>query len=222
MSYDSLLLDHDGVLVSVLDDATRSDAFREYLLSQFQAAGIESNGDAVIEALNGGPSREEVLELSEEFSCDPEALWQCRDEALATALKEAARNGEKTPYEDIDVVADLESPVGIVSNNQTRVIEFILDSRGVLDAFDVLHARDPTLDSLAHKKPDPTLLRKAMDDMGVENPLYVGDKESDVIAGNRASLDVALLRREHNADRAIDTQPTYEVSSLSAVVDLLP
>ena len=57
--------------------------------------------------------------------------------------------------------------------------------------------------------------------LGRSNPLYVGDSESDVVAGRRAGVDTVLLRRGHNADRQIDAEPLREATSLDAVVDLL-
>lgn len=221
MTYDSLLLDHDGVLVSVLDSTTRSDAFRQHLRRHVNEADIEIGSEAVIDTLDGGPTREEVLDLGERLGCDPGRLWTCRDEAMARTLTEAARNGQKTPYDDLDAVTGLDYPVGIVSNNQRRVIEDILEMGGYNDAFDTVRAREPSIDSLATKKPEPTLLEEAMQDLAVENPLYVGDKQSDVLAAERAGIDVAMLRREHNRKRTIDPSPTYDLDGLDAVAGLL-
>jgi phosphoglycolate phosphatase-like HAD superfamily hydrolase len=60
-----------------------------------------------------------------------------------------------------------------------------------------------------------------MADLGIERPLYVGDSESDVEAARRAGVDVAFLRRTHNAERSLSVEPTYEVTSLHAVVERL-
>ena len=43
----------------------------------------------------------------------------------------------------------------------------------------------------------------------------------DILAGERASIDTVLIRRRHNADRAVEATPTYEVSSLDAVVEIV-
>lgn len=109
----------------------------------------------------------------------------------------------------------------IVSNNQTRIVEAVLDRYDLSDHVDTVRARAPRPESLDRKKPRPAFLEAAMADIGVENPLYVGDSESDVEAGRRAGLDVAFIRREHNADWPLDHDPTYEVAGLDDVVELL-
>jgi hypothetical protein len=38
---------------------------------------------------------------------------------------------------------------------------------------------------------------------------------------DRAGLDVAYLRRPHNADTCLDPDPTYEVGGLDEVADIL-
>ncbi len=92
---------------------------------------------------------------------------------------------------------------------------------GLLLDHDTVRARAPHPDSLDRKKPRPTFLREAMADLAIENPLYVGDSESDSEAGHRAGLDVAYIRRRHNGDAALDHEPTYEVEGLEDVVGLL-
>lgn len=217
--YDALLLDHDGVLVSVLDQEQRLAAFRQHARELFEEAGIDPPAELLPE-LNTGFTPGELRALSQRHGLDPEQLWQCRDDGLATVLTEATRTGEKVPYDDIRALSDSSLPCGIVSNNQQRVVEDILSHHGHLDQFGTIRAREPRLESLEKKKPAPTMLERARTDLGSENPLYVGDKETDIVAGQRAGMDVAFIRRSHNADRTLDTEPTYEVPDLEAVVDI--
>jgi phosphoglycolate phosphatase-like HAD superfamily hydrolase len=111
-------------------------------------------------------------------------------------------------------------PCGVVSNNQRRIVASVLAAHGLQDLFGTIRARDPTLDSLDRKKPAPTYLEAAMADLDIERPLYVGDSETDVLAANRAGVDTAFLRREHNADVSLSVDPTYEVTGLDEVVAL--
>jgi len=48
--------------------------------------------------------------------------------------------------------------------------------------------------------------------------LFVGDSDTDVIAGQRAGFETALLRRSHNAKRDLDVEPTVDASSLDDIV----
>ena len=217
MGYDGLLLDHDGVLVTLGD----REALTAAATAALRDAGVGEPDRATVETLRVSVDREELDAISARHDLDPETLWAHRDDRVAEALRAEATSGRKVPYDDVTALDDLDHPLGIVSNNQTRVVEFVLDHHGLADRFDTIHARSPTPSSLARKKPAPTYLEAAMADLDVAEPLYVGDSESDVVAGHRAGLDVAFLRRDHNADATLDVSPRYEVGSLAALDPIL-
>lgn len=219
MTYDGLLLDFDGVVVDVLRDEKRVPAFSAAIQRQFDEANFGLD-QRVIETLAHSVSRDRLRSLSDRTGVPQETLWRYRDDALATVLRRAAREGTKGPYEDVGSLTDLDVPVGIASNNQRRVVESILETHELSDYFETIRAREPTPASLQRKKPAPTYLEEAMADLRLGNPLYVGDKESDVLAGRRAGLDTALIRRRHNATREIAADPTLYVSDLGEVVEL--
>ncbi|MFT4946097.1 MAG: HAD superfamily hydrolase (TIGR01549 family) [Natronomonas sp.] len=221
MSYDGLLLDFDGVVVNVLPDDRRVPAFRDRIaeeLREYRSGGFDI--DDLAADLAHGVTFDKLSRLSNTAEIPEEDLWRARDDALADVLDRAARDGHKTPYDDVTALSALDHPVGIVSNNQRRVVESVSDRFGLAEQFGTIRARDPHPESLRRKKPEPTFLEGSIRDLGVENPLFVGDKETDVRAGQRAGVDTVLLRREHNAGRRIDAEPTYEVNRLDAVVDL--
>jgi phosphoglycolate phosphatase-like HAD superfamily hydrolase len=60
-----------------------------------------------------------------------------------------------------------------------------------------------------------------MADLGVSNPLFVGDSASDVQVAENAGLDSVFLRREHRADYDLPVEPTYELESLVGLRSLL-
>jgi|GEM_PF-2508059 len=61
---------------------------------------------------------------------------------------------------------------------------------------------------------------RALDDLGAESALFVGDSESDVVAAHRAGLDSAFIRRSHCADATLSTAPDYEVENLYDVAKI--
>lgn len=217
MGYDSLLLDHDGVLVTLGDESHLIRAARDALADM----GVDDPDPEAVDTISMWATQEGLDGVSERYGLDPDRLWRARDDHARDALVAQTRNGRKSPYEDVDVLGEFDRPLGIVSNNQTRVVEFVLDHYGLGGPIETVHARSPTPESLAHKKPAPTYLERAMGDLGVQNPLYVGDSESDVVAGTRAGLDTAFLRRTHNVDDTLSVEPTYEVSGLPAVHQIL-
>lgn len=219
MQYDGLLLDHDGVLVELLELSAVLTGIREHGEPCFRRLGIDPVS-ASLDALGVGTDIERVQALADGHGVDPEALWRCRDDAVEETLHAATRAGEKEPYDDIGALRRLDLPRGVVSNNQRRIVEYTLSAHDLRGLFETVCAREPTLGSLEQKKPAPTYIETAMADLGVEQPLYVGDSESDVRAAHRAGVDIAFLRRAHNADTSLSTEPTYEVTSLEEVVAL--
>ncbi|WP_302082503.1 HAD family hydrolase [Salinibaculum rarum] len=217
MSYDALLLDHDGVIVTLGDRTALSAAARDAL----EAVGVADPAPDAVDTLSVAVSPTELDAVSDRYGLDPDDLWRARDDGVRDALLAETRAGRKTPYDDVNALVDLGVPTGIVSNNQTRIVEFVLDHYDLADHFGTVHARAPERSSLERKKPQPTYLEDAMADLAVENPLYVGDSESDVEAGQRAGLDVAFLRRDHNADQPLDSTPDYELMGLDEVVEIL-
>jgi phosphoglycolate phosphatase-like HAD superfamily hydrolase len=217
MSYDGLLLDHDGVIVTLGDRTALHDAAHDALCD----VGVSDPAPDAVDTLSIAVSEAELVAVSERYDVDPGTLWRARDDRVRDALLDETTASRKAPYDDVATLADCTVPMGIVSNNQTRIVEFVLDHYDLDHHFGTIHARAPDRTSLTRKKPRPTYLEEAMVDLGIENPLYVGDSESDVEAGQRAGLDVAFLRRDHNADATLDHDPTYDVAGLDAVVEIL-
>ncbi|WP_324665310.1 HAD family hydrolase [Haloarcula sediminis] len=215
--YDGLLLDHDGVLLTLTDRVTLRDA----ALGALRDAGIESPPEADADTLSIRVTTDDLSALADRHAVEPERLWRCREDRIAALLRMELDAGRKVPYDDVSALDGVAVPAGVVSNNQQRIVEAALDTHGLAARFETVVAREPTVESLAEKKPEPTYLETAMADIGCSNPLYVGDSESDVLAADRAGVDVAFLRRGHNADTTLDAAPTYDVGSLDAVVDLL-
>ena len=215
-AYDGLLLDHDGVIVplspmSVLRGAA-ADAFGD--------AGVSDPRPADVDAITIRVTPAELRAVAGRHDLDPGRLWKHREDRIEAALRSEIETGRKTPYDGVSRLEALDAPLGIASNNQTRIVEFVLRTYGLDDRFGTVRAREPTLASLREKKPEPAYLEAAAADLGCSAPLYVGDSESDVLAGRRAGFDTVFLRRGHNADRELDVEPMAEVSSLMGVAEL--
>ena len=215
--YDGLLLDHDGVLVTLCS----RQALRAAATAAFDEAGVSDPSGRDVDTITIRVDETELCAVADRHGIDPDRLWECREAQIERTLRRATRTGAKVPYDDVGCLDRVTVPIGIVSNNQRRIVEFVLREHGLSKYVETIRARPPTRASLRKKKPDPTYLDAAAADLGCSNPLYVGDSESDVVAGQRAGVDTLFLRRDHNASRYLDAEPIGEIEGLDAVLEFL-
>jgi HAD superfamily hydrolase (TIGR01549 family) len=215
VNYDAVLFDHDGVLVTLTGQPLHLRGAR----AAFERVGVTEPAPADVEALSIGVSAPLLVETCERYGVDPGSFWAARDEVTSRLQREAMDRGEKRPYDDVDALAGLSGPLGVVSSNQLATVEYAID-RFDLPAFGTVRAREPTVESLRRKKPQPYYLQRALSDLGADNALFVGDSESDVEAAERAGVDAVFIRREHNAGTALSTAPDYEIDGLDGLAEL--
>jgi len=214
--YDAILFDNDGVLVEPPTDDNLLDA----ALSAFRAVGVDDPDTTHVEEIIRGVTPDSLYDVCSAYDVDPQEFWHVRDRHASEAQLTEFREGGRTQYDDVAAIEDLAHDLGIVSSNQHRTIEFILDFHEFGDRFDTYYGRGMGVEDLDRKKPDPHFLDRALDDLGAESALFVGDSESDVVAAHRAGLDSAFIRRSHCADATLSTDPDYEVENLYDVVTI--
>ncbi|AXR82495.1 HAD family hydrolase [Natrarchaeobaculum sulfurireducens] len=214
-AYDAVLFDNDGVLTTPTDRTVLVDAMRE----AFRDVGISEPTDDHVQTLVR-PTVSSLRQIATDHGLEPERLWRERERAAIDAQLEQLKSGQKRPYPDASALAAIETPTGIVSNNQHETIENILEYTDV-GGFDVWYGREPTLRGIERKKPRPYYLEQAIAELDASKPLYVGDSQVDVEAANALGIDAAFVRRDHRLDYALSNDPTYEIESLEAVPELL-
>ena len=207
-----VLFDMDGVILEGrgTDDAVHGRALDDVLRKR----DLHVTG-ALRESLETYEYDDRFRAACEELAVDPAALFRAREERSARRSIERLAAGTRRLYPDVDAIGELAErvPVGLVSNNYHPTVEFVVDHFR-LDEFSFVRGRDLGPDGFRRRKPDPYYLNEALDALGAEGGLYVGDRATDVIAAERAGLDGAFLRREHNAGLDPDPEPTVEVESL--------
>ncbi|SDR20037.1 HAD family hydrolase [Natronobacterium texcoconense] len=214
-AYDAIVFDNDGVLTTPTDYDVLVDAVHD----AFETVGVHEPPTDHVETLLS-PDVPSLRRIADDHGLEPDELWNARERAAIEAQLEEMRAGRKRPYDDIDALADLETPTAIVSNNQHRTIENILEEFD-FEGFEVWYGREPSVEGIERKKPTPYYLESAIDDLGASNPLYVGDSQVDVLAADNAGIDSAFIRREHRIDYELSVEPEYEIASLSALTDLV-
>jgi HAD superfamily hydrolase (TIGR01549 family) len=210
--YDAVVFDNDGVLTRPTTSATVRAAVR----AAYRDCGVEPTAETVDAAVEGALGR--VATVCSDHGVDHEDFWRRRESRAAAAQRRAMETGAKPLYDDVASLADLDVPLGVVSNNQHETVEHILDVFDLNDVFETAYGRDPDVRGLRRKKPSPYYLNRALSDLaelGVENALYVGDSNKDLVAAARAGMDSAFVRRPHRAEYSLSRDPTHELASLS-------
>lgn len=128
-----------------------------------------------------------------------------------------------TPLEGaVSLLASLKgkAKLALVTNGFTRLQRSRLENLGLLEHFEVII----TSEAVGHSKPQPEIFNYALEQM--QNPqrdkvLMIGDTlESDIVGGIRSSLDTCWINT-HKKELPHDVNPTYQVSSLGELEQLL-
>ena len=214
--YDAVVLDHDGVIVG----RTPFTTLREAAWEAFQRLDVADPDLAHVDDVAGGVDPARLTDICERYGIDPGEFWRVRDETAFAAQSDAAREGKKTPYDDVEALYRLDATLGVVSSNQQATVDDLLSHFGLADRFDAVYDREPSIASLSRKKPSPYYLERALSDLGATTALFVGDNESDVRAADNAGIDSAFLRRPHRREFELSCEPTYELDDLHDLVSL--
>jgi phosphoglycolate phosphatase-like HAD superfamily hydrolase len=91
--YDGLLLDHDGVLVTVDDGSTLSAT----AIAAFQDVGVDDPAPDAVDTIDIRATRDGLHEVSRRYGVDPDRLWGVRDDCVREVLLEQVRDGRALP-----------------------------------------------------------------------------------------------------------------------------
>jgi phosphoglycolate phosphatase-like HAD superfamily hydrolase len=216
-NHEVVLFDMDGVVLDGrgTDDAVHSRALDDVLEERDMHVPGDLRGPLETYEYDDG-----FRAACGELGVDPATLFRAREERSAKRSIARLAAGTRRLCADVDAIGELAErvPVGLVSNNYHPTVEFVVDHFR-LDAFSFVRGRDLGPDGFRRRKPEPYYLNEALEALGAEGGLYVGDRATDVIAAERAGLDGVFLRREHNAGVDLDPEPALEIESLRELLD---
>lgn len=225
MEYDGLIFDLDGVLLEYEPfrgediEAVRDHrpAYRDAADELQERYGLD---DDHVPELFGYIDMEAIAEIADKAGTDLETLWESREQAVAQAKGAEARSGREL-YDDVDAVRDLirDETSAVVSNSQHGFVTDLPEVYGLFDDFDALYGKEGTFEGFRRQKPEPDYIEEAMDETGLEDPLFVGDSGFDVEAARRAGIDVAYLDRDGEGG-APATAADHHIEDLLEVVNL--
>lgn len=218
---DALLFDMDGVVLEGwgTDESVHSRALED-ALAEF---GFDADLDASVRrSLERYEYTSEFERTCTTLGVDPVEFYAAKERYSASRAIERLENGARGTYADVRALEALSErhTLALVSNNYDPTVSFVVDHFG-LDVFSFVRGRDLGVDGFRRRKPDPYYLEEAMQTLGVDGGIYVGDRETDLLAGKRAGLDPVFIRREHNASVDPTVAPALEVNTLEELADRL-
>jgi phosphoglycolate phosphatase-like HAD superfamily hydrolase len=218
-AYEAVLFDMDGVILEGrgTDPAVHRRALDDVLTDR----GL-TIPDGHYDALGSDGYDEAFRAACASIGVDAPTLFHERETRSATRGVARLAAGSRGLYPDVEAIDRLanHTSVGLVSNNYHPTVEFVVDHFR-LSAFGVARGRDLGLGGYQRRKPNPHYLNETLDALGVSTGLYVGDRETDVLAAERAGLESVFIRRAHNAAVDLDVEPTVEIESLDELVSLV-
>ena len=204
-----ILFDLDGTLLDTLQDladgvnyALRTHGYPERTLREVRAFVGHGAANLIARSVPEGADPKPVLATFQPYY--------------------KAHSKDKTcPYPGIpEALAAVQAkyPVAIVSNKPDPAVKLL-----AAEFFPGVYALGETPD--IPRKPAPDMLRKAMQDLGVDRCVYVGDSDVDVITAAGVGADCASVlwgfRDEPEIRAAGGTYFCHRVEDLPALIEML-
>ncbi|MEF8779921.1 MAG: HAD family hydrolase [Haloferacaceae archaeon] len=217
----AIVFDMDGVLLQ--GAATDPEVYRAAARDAVAELGIEELPESEFEVLAEPRYSERMAEACDALGIDRDAWWAARERHASRRTNERLREGVREPFGDVDIVEELAGrvPLGLASNNRQATVSFVA-TQLFGDAFEAVVGREPTISGYRRRKPEPDLVTEALTRLDAEGGLYVGDREHDLIAAERAGVLGVFVDRPHNQERTdLDVDPPFVIDSLSELPRVL-
>lgn len=215
----AVLFDMDGVILE--GRGTDASVHRRALEDVLTDRELEVDGD-LREPLETYEYDDGFRAACERLGVDAAEFFHAREKRSAKRSVSRLAAGTRRLCPDVDALEAIaeHAVVGLVSNNYDPTVEFVVDHFRLTE-FGYVRGRDLGPNGFRRRKPDPHYLNEALDALDASEGLYVGDRATDVIAAERAGIDSAFVRRDHNASLDLGVEPTVEIGSLHDLIPLV-
>lgn len=216
MSYDQVIFDNDGVLLdSTTEDLEWMEQFRVREAERMGSEMTIEQSHKIFKATTG----EEVRQVADETGLTVEQLREIEIRKSQKKI-EKIRNGEISLFDSAqNILEQIEKPKSMVSNAPRKATEFSLKHFNIHNYFH--EVRSPSLDSIEtymeKKKPNPEMIRETIKEKASDNPIYIGDSDTDIIAAEKAGIDSIHIETSGKTDQ----NPTHTAKNLQQVLQII-
>jgi len=215
--YDGIIFDQDGVL---LDSGINKFHWMDQIrIDEAEKKGLKLGKDEVKKIVKSS-SHETVEEILNDIGMTWEQLRELERKKENWKI-ERIEKGEITLFPKVkEVLQRIEHPTALVTNAPYMSTHFTLNYFGIKNYFD--HVNAPRLKNIKkfydRKKPKPVMIHEAIEDVGLENPVMIGDSGSDIKAAENAGIDSIHIQSYGFESEA---EPTYKADTVAEVTDIV-
>jgi len=217
MSYGSVIFDLDGVILNSMEsDEWKYRATREAL----NELGVDASelDKSVLDSILGDSGYEECVRVCSDVGVDPQRAWSLVAEKTAYARMEEI---EKNDFGLVDGTMELlnelrksQIKMGVISNAPDQAVELVIDHFDLRKYFKFFRGVR-SFEDLKDRKPHPNHIEMAKFQLKRDPYIYVGDRESDVMAATNAGMDSIWIHPQNLKE------PTYTVEKLNEIPEIV-
>ncbi len=215
--YDGIIFDQDGILLD-------SGINKFYWMDEIRAEEARKKGfDFSIEdarTLVKANSPEPVEELIQKKGMSWDQVKQL-ELAVENQKIEKIEHGEIKLFPEVEnVLKTLNQKKAVVTNAPLLSTRLNLRYFGISKEFDIVNAlrTDDMQKFFNRKKPKPVMIRETIQEMNLENPIMVGDTESDIKAAENAGIDSVHI---NSYGFKTEIEPTYKADSIRELLEIV-
>lgn len=217
MKYDAVIFDFDGVLLDADKNSFKwANDVRE---QKARELGYEHDLEVLRALFEVEKSSEKMKKFLSKHEIDLEDLrtWEKEIEKEKIRL---VKHGQLGLYPGArELLEELNVPKALISNAYGEATDEIVRDLGLDEHLGFWKA--PSLDDIEayveQMKPHPDMILEAMEAMGVDEALMVGDSMSDVEAAENAGIDSVYIDRDGEKLE----EATYNVETLEEVKEIV-
>lgn len=216
MKYDAVIFDKDGVLIDSMEDSFEwADQLRQDIMRE---KGLEPSAKD-IKQIVVAQKPSDLNRMMKRHNLDWEDIGQI-ERRIAEKKIEMLKNGEINLYPEAEkVLNQISQPKAIVSNAPLKTTEFVVQYYKLDHHFETVLSPeiDDMQDYIRKKKPNPEMVREAIEKLDAQNPLMVGDTSDDMEVAENTGIDCCLV---NPFKPYVNHDPKYRFDSLEKILEI--